>query len=74
MSYLTDQEIIDTFVNANLRGNYQFDRDDLILLANRFIDAARPKIVREEKSECIKVVRSLNTMVADKLAEIKGAP
>lgn len=74
MSYLTDQEIIDTFVNANLKGNYQFDRDDLILLANRFIDAARPKIVREEKSECIKVVRSLNTMVADKLAEIKGAP
>lgn len=74
MSYLTDQEIIDTFVNANLKENYQFDRDDLIKLANRFIDAARPKIVREERSECIKVVRSLNTLVADKLAEIKGAP
>lgn len=74
MSYLTDQEIIDTFVNANLKGNYQFDRDDLILLANRFVEVARPKIVREEKSECIKVVRSLNTLVADKLAEIKGAP
>ena len=74
MSYLTDQEIIDTFVNANLKENYQFDRNDLILLANRFIDAARPKIVREERAECIKVVRSLNTLVADKLAEIKGAP
>lgn len=74
MSYLTDQEIIDTFVNANLKENYQFDRDDLIKLANRFVEVARPKIVREEKSECIKVVRSLNTLVADKLAEIKGAP
>lgn len=73
MSYLTDQEIIDTFVNANLKENYQFDRDDLIKLANRFVEVARPKIVREEKSECIKVVRSLNTLVADKLAEIKGA-
>lgn len=74
MSYLTEQEIIDTFVNANLKENYQFDRDDLIKLANRFVEVARPKIVREEKSECIKVVRSLNTLVADKLAEIKGAP
>lgn len=73
MRYLTDQEIIDTFVNANLKENYQFDRDDLIKLANRFVEVARPKIVREEKSECIKVVRSLNTLVADKLAEIKGA-
>ena len=74
MSYLTDQEIIDTFVNANLKENYQFDRDDLIKLANRFVEVARPKIVREERAECIKVVRSLNTLVADKLAEIKGAP
>lgn len=74
MSYLTEQEIIDTFVNANLNENYQFDRDDLIKLANRFVEVARPKIVREEKSECIKVVRSLNTVVADKLAEIKGMP
>lgn len=74
MSYLTDQEIVEVFVNANLKENYQFDRDDLIKLANRFVDAARPKIVREERSECIKVVRSLNTLVADKLAEIKGAP
>ena len=73
MSYLTEQEIIDTFVNANLNENYQFDRDDLIKLATRFVDAARPKIVREERAECIKVVRSLNTVVADKLAEIKGA-
>jgi len=74
VSYLTDQEIVEVFVNANLKENYQFDRDDLIKLANRFVDAARPKIVREERSECIKVVRSLNTLVADKLAEIKGTP
>lgn len=73
MSYLTEQEIIDTFVNANLNENYQFDRDDLIKLATRFVEVARPKIVREERAECIKVVRSLNTVVADKLAEIKGA-
>lgn len=74
MSYLTDQEIIDTFVNANLKEHYEFDRDDLIKLANRFIEAARPKIIREDRAECIKVVRSFNTVVADKLAEIKGAP
>lgn len=74
MSYITDQEVIDTFVNAELKENYNFVKEDLVKLANLFIEVARPKIVSEERSECIDVVRSFNTLVADKLAEIKGAP
>lgn len=72
--YLNEKEIVEVFMNTSLQENYMFDRNDLVKLATAFVDAARPKIVREERAECVKVVRSLNTLVADKLAEIKGNP
>lgn len=72
MSYLTDQEVSEIFVNAKLEEDYNFLRNDLVKLANAFIEAAKHKIVKEERTECVKVVRSLNTLVADKLLEIKG--
>lgn len=72
MSYLTDQEVSEIFVNAKLEEDYNFLRNDLVKLANAFIEAAKPKIVKEERTECVKVVRSLNTLVADKLLEVRG--
>lgn len=72
MSYLTDQEVSEIFVNAKLEEDYNFLRNDLVKLANAFIEAAKPKIVKEERTECVKVVRSFNTLVADKLLEVRG--
>lgn len=72
MSYLTDQEVSEIFVNAKLEEDYNFLRNDLVKLANALIAAAKPKIVKEERTECVKVVRSLNTLVADKLLEVRG--
>ena len=72
MSYLTDQEVSEIFVNAKLEEDYNFLRNDLVKLANAFIEAAKPKIVKEERTECVKIVRSLNTLVADKLLEVRG--
>ena len=69
---LTQQEVVDTFINTPLEGDYNFLQDDLIKLANAFADAAKPKIAKEERILCVDVARSLNTLVADKMAEIRG--
>jgi hypothetical protein len=72
MSSLTTQEINEIFINANLEGEYNFLQEDLIKLANAFIDAAKGPAAKAERKECLKVVRSLNTAVADKLEEVRG--
>jgi hypothetical protein len=69
---LTPQEIIDTFVNTHLEGNYDFLQEDLVKLANAFIEKARPKIARHERIECVQFVRSLNYLVGDKLEQKRG--
>jgi hypothetical protein len=69
---LTKQEIREAFINSNLEEEYNFLEDDLVKLANAFIEKAKPSIVKEERDLCIDVVRSLNTLVSDKLAEIRG--
>jgi hypothetical protein len=42
-----------------------------VKLAEAFVKTATPSIVQEERKQCVKVVRSLNTFVADKLQEIR---
>jgi hypothetical protein len=69
---MTRDEIVSTFVNVLLEGDYNFFEDDLVKLANAFIDKAKPAIVEEERRECVKVARSLNNFVADKIVEIRG--
>mgnify|MGYP006281432559 CR=1 FL=1 len=69
---LTQQEVVDTFINTPLEGDYNFLQDDLIKLANAFADAAKPKIAREERNECVKVARSVNHLVADKIMDVRG--
>ena len=69
---LTEQEVVEAFVNVVLEEDYNFLQDDLVKLANAFVNAAKPKIELEERILCVDVVRSLNTLVADKLAEIRG--
>jgi hypothetical protein len=69
---LTPQEVTEAFVNAKIEEQYNFLQDDLMNLAQAFIDAAKPKLIKEERKLCIDVARSLNTMVAKKMAEIRG--
>lgn len=69
---LTPQEINEVFINANLEEDYNFLQEDLVKLANAIIKAAAPRIAKEERILCVDVARSLNTLVADKMAEIRG--
>jgi hypothetical protein len=68
----TAQEISEIFVNTPLEEDYNFLQADLVKLANAFINAAKPKIAKEERILCVDVARSLNSLVADKMAEIRG--
>ena len=69
---LTPQEINEAFINSNLEEDYNFLQDDLVKLAQAIIDAAKPRIAKEERAECVKVARSVNHLVADKIMEIRG--
>lgn len=64
---LTKNEIKDIFINAMLEGDYNFLEDDLIKLANAFVDASAPKIIKAERDECVKFTKSLNHLVGEAL-------
>lgn len=68
---ITKAQVTDVFINITLEEQYNFLEEDLVLLAETFVKAATPAIVEEERKQCVKVVRSLNTFVADKLQEIR---
>jgi hypothetical protein len=77
---LTPQEIVDTFINIKLEGDYNLLQDDLVKLGNAIADKAAAKVTkehaqvaREERAECVKFVRSLNHLVADALQGKRGA-
>ena len=72
MSYLTPEEIVETFVNTQLEEDYNFLKEDLVKLAEAFIKAAAPKIAREERELCVDIARSVNTLVSDKIWEMRG--
>lgn len=69
---LTPQEIAEAFINTPLEEDYNFLQDDLVKLANAFIKAAKPKIELEERILCVDVARSVNHLVAAKIAEVRG--
>lgn len=70
--YLTTAEIKEAFHSVNLEENYNFLEDDLVKLANAFVMAAMPAIVRLERELCIDFVNSLNTEVGKALQEKRG--
>lgn len=70
--YLTTEEIKETFRKVYLEENYAFLEEDLVKLADAFIMAAAPSIVKLEREMCIDFVRSLNSTVADALQEKRG--
>lgn len=69
---LSPQEINEAFINANLEENYNFLQEDLVKLSLAIIERAQEKIAAQEREECIKIARSLNHLVAEKIQEIRG--
>jgi hypothetical protein len=69
--YLDTEEIKEAFRNIYLEENYNFLEEDLVKLADAFIMAALPMIIRTERDMCIKFVNTLNTNVARALGEYR---
>ena len=69
--YLDKEQIKEAFRNIYLEENYNFLEEDLVKLADGFIMAALPMIIRVERDMCIKFVNTLNTNVARALGEYR---
>ena len=72
MSVLTKEEIVDAFVRTTLEENYNFLEEDLVKLANAFIDKAKPKIELAEVKACVKFVTNLNRFVGEALENTRA--
>jgi len=69
--YLDPNQIKEAFRKIYLEETYNFLEEDLEKLADGFIMAAMPAIVKTERDMCIKFVNSLNTNVARALGEYR---
>ena len=69
--YLDKEQIKEAFRKIYLEETYNFLEEDLQKLADGFIMAAMPAIVKTERDMCIKFVNSLNTNVARALGEYR---
>jgi len=69
---LTPAEIRKVFHETYLTQNYDFLIEDLEKLANAFVAAAVSKIARAERAECVKFVKSLNSLVGQALEDKRG--
>jgi hypothetical protein len=67
---LSKEQINRVFHETQLEDNYNFLEDDLIKLANAFIDRAKVDIIMKEREACIEVARAYNSLVADKIEEV----
>ena len=68
---ITKEQVNEAFRNVTLEENYNFLEEDLVKIAHAFIEAAKPSIVAIERQECVKIVRSMNSFVAEKLQEVR---
>jgi hypothetical protein len=69
--YLDKTQIKEAFRKIYLEETYNFLEEDLEKLADGFIMAAMPAIVKTERDMCIKFVNTLNTNVARALGEYR---
>jgi hypothetical protein len=67
---LSKEQINRVFHEVQLEDNYNFLEDDLVKLANAFIDRAKVDIIMKEREACIEVARAYNSLVADKIEEV----
>ena len=65
---MTPERINEIFRSINLEENHNFLEEDLKLIAEAYAEEG----ARQERAGCIKVVTSLNRVVGEKLAEVRG--
>jgi len=66
---LTAEQATEIFQKAELVESYDIREDDLVKLANAFVTAVAPEIIKAERDECIKFTKSLNGLVGNALKE-----
>jgi predicted sugar kinase len=74
--YLTKEEIVKTFLSkiaVHLDEVHEFSPEDLEKIATGFVMEAMPKIVQTERAMCVDFVKSLNSLVGNKLEEKRGS-
>jgi hypothetical protein len=65
---MTPERINEIFRGLTLEENHNFLEDDL----NKIAQAYAEEGARQERAGCLKVVTSLNRVVGEKLAEVRG--
>jgi hypothetical protein len=68
---LSKQQIARIFHELQLEDNYNFLEDDLVKLANAYIEAVRPIIAKEELANCAEIAGALNANVGAKLIQVR---
>lgn len=66
---LNKDEVIKAFMNIQLEENYNFLEEDLVMLANAFVKAAKPLIEQEERSKCIDIANMYDDFIGTKIME-----
>jgi hypothetical protein len=69
---LNPQQVKEAFRKAWMEENHDFLEEDLVILANAFVEYAEPLIRADELKECVKVATDLNRLVGERLAEVRG--
>ena len=69
--YLNAEEVKEAFRKIYLEETHDFLEEDLQKMADAFIMAAMPAIVKTERDMCIKFVNTLNTNVARALGDYR---
>lgn len=70
---LTAKQVSTAFRQIYLVENYNFLEEDLVTLANGFARAAAKDIIKAERAECVKFVKSLNPLVGEALEAKRNA-
>jgi hypothetical protein len=73
MIELTKEQVGEAFRTIMLEENYNFLEEDLVMLANVFVSAAAPAIIKAERAECVKFTKSLNELVGKALENKRNA-
>jgi len=69
---LTPEQVGEAFRTIMLEENYNFLEQDLVTLANTFVAAAASMIAKVERDKCVEIARSVNHLVAERIAQIRG--
>jgi len=69
---LTPEQAVAAFRTIMLEENHNFLEEDLVALANAFVKAAAPIIEQVERNKCLDIARSVNHLVAIRIAQVRG--